>query len=122
MAGSAPRGKGGGTRSEPPEVQGQLEARLRQRRRRLSRGVLAPLAARHGEPPRERGEQGHVVLPRQARRSADVRRLLRQRPSFQGQAPERGKARGRALGAGSRASRNGVLRARNKEKSRRKRA
>ena len=49
MARPPSRRQGHGVRGEPAQVQGQLEARLRQFRRRLSRGVLAPLAAGDGE-------------------------------------------------------------------------
>ena len=58
-----------GLRGQPAQVQGQLEARLRQFRRRLSRRVLAPLAAGDGEPPGRRRQQGHVLLQGLARHS-----------------------------------------------------
>ena len=57
-----PGRQGRGVRGQPAQIQGQLEARLRQFRRRLSRRVLAPLAAGDGEPACRRGQQGHVLL------------------------------------------------------------
>jgi hypothetical protein len=57
---------------------GQLEARLRQFRRRLSRRVLSPLAAGDGEPPGRRRQQGHVVLQGLAGHGADVHGLYEQ--------------------------------------------
>ena len=50
MARPQSRRQGRGLRGQPAQVQGQLEARLRQFRRRLSRRVFAPLAAGDGEP------------------------------------------------------------------------
>ena len=70
MARPQSRRQGRGLRGQPAQVQGQLEARLRQFRRRLSRRVLAPLAARHGEPVRGRRRQGHVLLQGPTRTSS----------------------------------------------------
>ncbi len=70
------------------QVQGQLEARLRQFVRRLSRRLFAPLAAGDREPLRRRQRQGHVLLPQLARQPADVHALHRPRQSLQGQAAE----------------------------------
>ena len=94
------------------QIQGQLEARLRQFLRRLSRRLFAPLAAGNREPLRRRQRQGHGLLSQLARQPADVHALHRQRQSLQGQAAEYGKAPGRPVGAGRRASRHGALRSR----------
>ncbi len=64
------------------------------------------------EPFRRRERQGHGLLPQLARHAADVHALYRPRQPLQGQAAESGKAPGRAVGAGERASRHGALRGR----------
>ena len=94
MARPQSRRQGRGVRGEPAQIQGQLEARLRQFRRRLSRRVFAPLAARDGEPAQGRGHRkGHVLLQEDAGRAADVHPVHGQRPPLQGQAAEPGEKR-----------------------------
>ena len=66
MARPPPRRQGRAVRGQPAQVQGQLEAALRQLGRRLPRRVLASLAARHGEPLRCGRRQGDGVLPARA--------------------------------------------------------
>ena len=112
MARPQSRRQGRGLRGEPVSLQGQLEARLRQFMRRLSRRLFAPLAVGNREPLRRRERQGHGLLPQLARHPADVHALYRPRQSLQGQAAESGKAAGRLVGAGKRASRHGALRGR----------
>ena len=53
-----PGGRVAVRRGEPAQVQGQLEARLRQLGRRLSRRVLAPVAARDGKPHAKDADKG----------------------------------------------------------------
>ena len=60
-------------------LQGQLEARLRQFMRRLSRRLFAPFAAGNREPLRRRERQGHGLLSQLARHPADVHALHRPR-------------------------------------------
>ena len=98
-------------RGQPPDVSRQLEARLRQFMRRLSRRVLAPLAARHGEPSGRRRPTRACRLQRPARPAADVHEVFRPRPSLQGQASEHGDQARRDVGGGKPASRHGALRA-----------
>ena len=86
MARPQSRRQGRGLRGEPVPLQGQLEARLRQFLRRLSRRLFAPLAAGNREPLRRRERQGHGVLSQLAGHAADVHALHRPRQSLQGQA------------------------------------
>ena len=106
------RRQGRGLRGQSLPLQGQLEARLRQFVRRLSRRLFAPLAVGDREPLCRRERQGHGLLPQLARHPADVHALYRPRQSLQGQAAEPGKTPGRLVGAGKRASRHGALRGR----------
>ena len=92
------RRQGRGLRGEPLQIQGQLEARLRQFLRRLSRRLFASFAAGNRESLCRRECQRHGVLPQLARHPADVHALHRPRQSLQGQAAEPGKAAGRACG------------------------
>src|SRR5260370_920569 len=100
MARPAAEGTNSGLRGEPTQIQRQLEARLRQFRRRVPRGVLAPLALGNGEPPGRRRQQGHVLLQGLAGHGADAHRVYGQRPSLQGQAAEHPEARRRFVGGG----------------------
>src|SRR6476659_5001896 len=110
MAGPPAQGQDRGVRGEPAQIQGQLEARLRQFRRRLSRRVLSPLAAGDGEPPGRRRQQGHVVLQGLAGHHADVHGLYGQRAPLQGQTPEHPEARRRIVGRGRPCPRHRALR------------
>ena len=110
MARSQSRRQGRGLRGQPLPLQGQLEARLRQFMRRLSRRLFASFALGNRKSLCRRERQGHGLLSQLARQPADVHALHRSRQSLQGQAPEPGKAAGRPVGAGERASRHGALR------------
>ncbi len=109
MARSQPRRQDRRVRGEPVQVQGQLEARLRQFRRRLSRHLFAPLAHRDREPDDRRAQQGHGLLQELAGLAADVCAVHGQRAPLQGQAAEPERAAGRAVGAGIAASGHGAL-------------
>ena len=87
------------------QVQGQLEARLRQFRRRLSRRCISHRSLLETENRSgRRRQQGHVLLQGLARQGADVHGLYGQRPSLQGQAAEHPEARRRPVGGRSAAS------------------
>ena len=75
-------------RGAPDAVQGQLEARARQLRRRLPPLLLAPVAAADGGASRRR--QGHDLLRREPRRRPALLPVPRQRASLLDQRPAYG--------------------------------
>ena len=97
------RRQGRGLRGQPAQIQGQLEARLRQFRRRLSRRCFRTARCwrrRTASPTKSR--KGHVLLQDCARRAADVHAVHGQRPSLQGQAAQSARARLAGCGRSSR--------------------
>src|SRR5262249_56432017 len=99
-------------RGEPPQIQRQLEARLRQFRRRLPRRLLASLALGDGKPPGRLRQQGDVLLQGLARYRSHVHGLYGPWSSFQRQAAEYREARRRLVGRRRPVSGNGALRGR----------